>query len=55
MKICNDCPFKKEAELYCDGEQMKKICKYQAICERAVKNCIHNQVQWEHIAQDFPS
>ena len=55
MKICENCPFKEEAELYCDGEEMMKICKYQAMCERVLEQCIHSQVQWEHIAQDFPS
>ena len=47
MKICNDCPFKEEAELYGDGEEMMKICKYQAMCERVLEQCIHSQVQWE--------
>lgn len=28
MKICENCPFKEQAELYCDGEEMMKICKY---------------------------
>ena len=47
MKICENCPFKEEAELYCDGEQMLKICKYQSMCERVLEQCIHSQVQWE--------
>ena len=47
MKICDNCPFKEQAELYCDGEQMMKICKYQAMCKRVLEQCIHSQVQWE--------
>ena len=47
MKICENCPFKEEAELYCDGEEMMKICKYQAMCERVLEQCIHSQVVWE--------
>ena len=37
MKICENCPFKEEAELWCDGEEMMKICKYQAMCERVLE------------------
>lgn len=47
MKICENCPFKEEAELYCDGEEMMKICKYQSMCQRVLEQCIHSQVQWE--------
>ena len=47
MKICENCPFKEQAELYCDGEEMMKICKYQAMCGRVLEQCIHSQVQWE--------
>ena len=47
MRICENCPFKEEAELYCDGDQMLKIGKYQAMCERVLEQCIHSQVQWE--------
>ena len=55
MRICENCPFEEEAELYCDGDQMLKICKYQAMCGRELEQCIHSQVQWDSIAQDFPS
>lgn len=47
MRICENCPFKEQAELYCDGEEMMKICKYQAMCQRVLEQCIHSQVQWE--------
>lgn len=47
MRICENCPFKEEAELYCDGEQMMKICKYSAMCERVLEQCIHSQAVWE--------
>ena len=47
MKICNNCPFKEQAELYCDGDQMLKICKYQSMCERVFEQCIYSLVQWE--------
>ena len=40
MKICENCPFKEQAELYCDGEEMMKICKYQSMCERVLEQCI---------------
>ena len=55
MKICEDCQFKEEEVLYKENEPTIKVCRYEAICERAIKSCIHNQVQWESIAQDFHS
>lgn len=55
MPMCQDCPFIEEEVLFKENEPAIKVCRYEAICERAVKSCIHNQVQWEHIAQDFPS
>ena len=52
MRICENCPFKEEAELYCDGEQMIKICKYSAMCQRVLEQCIHSQVVWETMDGD---
>ena len=52
MRICENCPFKEQAELYCDGEEMMKICKYQAMCQRVLEQCSHSQVVWETMDED---
>ena len=55
MPMCQDCTFRKEEVLFKENEPVIKVCRYEAICERAIKSCIHSQVQWEPIAQDFHS
>lgn len=55
MAMCQGCVFREEEVLFKENEEAVKVCRYEAICERAIKSCIHSQVQWEPIAQDFHS